>query len=126
MSDYDWADAHPVAEAYRHYLPMPYERPTWDLTAVLEAVRPHQYFKRSQPGWVTICHEGTARFTRSPDGQHCHLLLDDPKEHDVLREMVELCAHRPQQRKTCRGGAAGACCSACRARRTAMAATTNH
>jgi len=46
--DFVYAAAHPIAASYRAYAKMPYNRPTWDLTAVLEAVRPDAgYFTRS-------------------------------------------------------------------------------
>ncbi len=49
--DFPYARPHPIAESYRAYSKMPYNRPTWDLTAVLEAVRPDRgYFTRSEPG----------------------------------------------------------------------------
>ena len=40
--DFAYVPDHPVAEAYRSYMKMPYDRPTWDLTAVLYAVRPDE------------------------------------------------------------------------------------
>ena len=46
--DFAYVPDHPVAEAYRSYMKMPYDRPTWDLTAVLYAVRPDgKYFALS-------------------------------------------------------------------------------
>ena len=33
--DFAWAADHPVVDAYRNYMKMPYDRQTWDLTAVL-------------------------------------------------------------------------------------------
>ena len=49
--DFAYVQDHPVAEAYRSYMKMPYDRPTWDLTAVLYAVRPDEnYFSLSLPG----------------------------------------------------------------------------
>ncbi len=38
LNDFTWAPSHPVVEAYKSYQPMPYDRPTWDLTSVLYAV----------------------------------------------------------------------------------------
>ena len=49
--DFSYAQDHPVADAYRAYMKMPYDRPTWDLTAVLYAVRPDDgYFSLSRAG----------------------------------------------------------------------------
>ena len=39
------------------------DRPSWDLTAVLEAVRPeHHYFERSEAGTVLVAASGATRF----------------------------------------------------------------
>ena len=49
--DFAWAKDHPVVDAYRNYQKMPYDRPTWDLTAVLYALRPNaNYFALSPAG----------------------------------------------------------------------------
>ena len=62
--DFTYASPHPIAESYRAYHQMPYDRPTWDLTAVLEAVRSgHGYFSRSAPGTVLVESNGATRFT---------------------------------------------------------------
>jgi len=62
--DFAYARPHPIAESYRAYHQMPFDRPTWDLTAALEAVRPeHGYFGRSEPGTVLVESNGTTRFT---------------------------------------------------------------
>ncbi len=37
--DYAYVKHHPLAEAYYAYIPPPHDRPTWDLTSVLYAVR---------------------------------------------------------------------------------------
>jgi hypothetical protein len=38
IEDFGYVKDHPVAEAYRLYMKMPYDRPTWDLNAILHAV----------------------------------------------------------------------------------------
>ncbi len=45
--DFAYAERHPVAEAYRAYEKMPYDRPSWDLTSVLYAVYPERGFLRT-------------------------------------------------------------------------------
>src|SRR5664279_3155543 len=48
--DFSYVPHHPAAEAYCLYNPPPHERPTWDLTSVLYAVRPDRgYFGLSSP-----------------------------------------------------------------------------
>ncbi len=52
--DFNWTTAHPVVIAYKSYMPMPYDRQTWDLTAVLYAINGEQpYFTISKPGTYT-------------------------------------------------------------------------
>ena len=57
--DFDYVAHHPLAEGYRAYMKMPYDRPTWDLTSVLHAVRPERgYFGLSEPGIVSVDEQG--------------------------------------------------------------------
>ncbi len=57
--DFAWAADHPVAEAYRNYQKMPYNRPTWDLTAALYAIRPDAgYFGLSPRGRISSDEKG--------------------------------------------------------------------
>lgn len=52
-NDFAYAPAHPVAEAYRAYKPMPYDAPSTDMAAILYAVRSKEpYFKLSEDGKV--------------------------------------------------------------------------
>ena len=113
--DYGWAEHHPVAEAYRHYKPMPYDRPSWDLTAVLHAVRPWGgYFELSEPGRVTICPEGTAHFAKETKGLHRFLVLPERQRPRVLNEFVGLCAQQPPHcRRRCAHLAPAACAGRC-------------
>ena len=67
--DFSWVPDHPVADAYRTYMPMPYDRPTWDLTSALYAIRPdRQYFALSPAGRVSVDEDGQTRFTAAPEG----------------------------------------------------------
>ena len=71
VQDYSYAPHHPLAEAYRLYQKMPYDRPTWDLTSVLYAVRPgRDYFGLSPAGRVTVEEDGVTRFEPAADGPH--------------------------------------------------------
>ena len=82
---------HPVAEAYRNYKPMPYDRPTWDLTAALYAVRPDaRYFALSPPGRITSDAEGRTQFHPDSSGRHRYLILSDSQRSRVLEAMVDL------------------------------------
>ena len=89
---------HPVAESYRAYAKMPYDRPTWDLTAVLEAVRPqHGYFDLSEPGSVTVESNGVTRFAAGK-GDRQYLRLE-PSKHAQILEALTLLASQPPTRR---------------------------
>jgi purine nucleosidase len=94
--DFAYVKNHPVAEAYRSYKPMPYDRPTWDLTAVLYAVRPgNNYFALSPPGKISVLPGGRSRFDPSPDGQHRYLILNEDQRLRTLEAMIVLASGPP-------------------------------
>ena len=90
-SNLGYKGKNPVVEAYKAYLPMPYDRPIWDLTAVLYAIEGNKYFTESAPGKVTIDESGLATFTPNPAG--CHILLSVPEtgRQAVVNRCRELC-----------------------------------
>lgn len=94
--DFAYVLDHPVADAYRSYMKMPYDRPTWDLTAVLYAVRPDDgYFSVSPPGIITVLPDGSSRFDRSADGNHRCLVLTAEQEGRTLEAMILLASQPP-------------------------------
>src|ERR1019366_1223853 len=96
--DFAYARPHPIAESYRAYHQMPFDRPTWDLTAALEAVRPeHGYFGRSEPGTVLVESNGTTRFTPG-HGDRRYLRLDPSRRAEIL-EVLALLASQPPARR---------------------------
>ena len=96
--DFAYATPHPVAESYRAYKKMPYDRPTWDLTAVLEAVRPERgYFGRSENGTVTVDANGVTAFTPGK-GDRQYLKLDPARRAEILA-VLELLASEPPARR---------------------------
>ena len=96
--DFAYAHPHPIAESYRAYQRMPYDRPTWDLTAALEAVRPeHEYFGLSEPGTVVVEENGATRFVPGR-GDRRYLRLD-PNKHAEILEVLALLASQPPARK---------------------------
>jgi len=83
----------PVAAAYAAYLPMPYDRPCWDQSAVLQAIRPNAgYFRLSDPGCVTVDSSGQSGFINDPDGLHRYLILDEENVPRIRREILDLCS----------------------------------
>jgi inosine-uridine nucleoside N-ribohydrolase len=96
--DFAYALPHPIAESYRAYQKMPYNRPTWDLTAVLQAVRPnHGYFAASASGTILVEPNGATRFTPG-NGDRRYLRLDPSKRAQILEVMTLLSSQPPVKR----------------------------
>lgn len=90
-NDFRHEDHHPIADGYRAYKKMPYDRPTWDLTSVLYAVRPNGgYFSLSEPGTIQVDGEGKTRFEADPKGRHRYLIADAVQRARVLEALVQL------------------------------------
>lgn len=96
--DFRYVADHPIAEAYRNYMKMPYDRPTWDLTSVLYGVRPSGgYFSLSAPGLIVVEPNGKTRFDSTPRGTHRYLIVNPQQRAKALAAMIEL-ASRPPDR----------------------------
>jgi inosine-uridine nucleoside N-ribohydrolase len=95
--EFAWVAHHPIAAAYRAYKKMPYDRPTWDPTAALYAVRPDRgYFSLSPPGRVTMDAAGRTIFTPAPDGRHRYLIVNEVQRARTLEAMVALASQPPR------------------------------
>jgi hypothetical protein len=89
--DFAWAADHPVAEAYRNYQKMPYNRPTWDLTAALYAIRPDAgYFGLSERGRISSDEKGLTHFQADAAGRHRYLVLSEGQKARTLEAMMQL------------------------------------
>jgi hypothetical protein len=98
--DFAWSTAHPVADAYRAYRPMPYDAPSWAMAAMLYAVRPKEnYFKLSEPGTITIGDDGRTSFAASDTGRHRYLILDPEQKERIIRTYAEIASAKPVPRK---------------------------
>jgi len=94
-TDFRYRERHPIRESYQAYIPTPHERPTWDLTSVLYAVRPERgYFDRSEPGTVTVHDDGETSFTATPGGRHAYLKLV-PENVPRIREIMAALVSEP-------------------------------
>lgn len=94
--DYRYVAHHPVAEAYYLYMPPPHNRPTWDLTSVLQVVRPDRgYFGLSEAGRVIVENDGGTRFEPDPNGLHRYLTADASQCTRVTEAFVNLCSQPP-------------------------------
>jgi purine nucleosidase len=95
--DYRYTDHHPLAEAYHLYMPPPHNRPTWDLTSVLYAVRlERNYFGLSAPGKVTVEINGETKFHPEAHGPHRYLTATPEQKVRVEEALVQLSSQPPK------------------------------
>ncbi|MEO1530498.1 MAG: nucleoside hydrolase, partial [Planctomycetota bacterium] len=96
LRDYRYVEHHPLAEAYILYNPPPHDRPTWDLTSVLHAVRPGQgYFKLSPAGNVAVADDGLTTFTAESNGRDKYLIVTDEMKPRTMEALVQLSSQPP-------------------------------
>jgi inosine-uridine nucleoside N-ribohydrolase len=89
--DFSYVRHHPLREAYGLYQKMPYDRETWDLTAVLYAVRPDRgYFGLSEPGRVDVDAAEITQFRPDPKGPHRYLTVNAEQVARVREALVQL------------------------------------
>jgi len=97
----------PVLMAYHHVDPVYrtirptapgalHDHATFDLTAVLHAVRPDGgYFTLSAPGRISVAADGSSRFAAQPGGTHRYLKIDDSMRPRTLEAMTLLASQPP-------------------------------
>jgi len=87
----DFPMNHPVADAYRNYQKFPYDRPTWDITAALYAVRPDDgYFSLSEPGTINVDAKGVTTLIPAAGGRDRYLVTNDVQRARALEAMILL------------------------------------
>lgn len=87
----DFPANNPVADAYKNYKKFPYDRPTWDITAALYAVRPDDdYFSLSEPGTIQVDATGITTLLPSAGGKHRNLVINDAQRARALEAMILL------------------------------------
>jgi inosine-uridine nucleoside N-ribohydrolase len=98
LKDYRYVPHHPISEAYIAYIPPPHDRPTWDLTSVLAAVRPDRgYFEVSKPGRVTVTDDALTLFAEDPQGKHRYLILNPASSEKTREALVQLSSQPPSR-----------------------------
>lgn len=105
--DLSWSPAHPVADAYRAFRPMPYDAPASALAAVLHAVHPNDgYFKTSEPGTIEVLDDGRTRFTPGAGGKHRYLIVDPAQRDRIITRYTDMVSAQPAPRPVRGRGAA--------------------
>lgn len=98
VHDYGYVKHHPLADAYRLYNPPPHNRPTWDLTSVLYAVRPKRgYFGVSKAGTVVVEDDGGTRFNAGSNGPHRYLKVSREQIIRVSESLTQLSSQPPDR-----------------------------
>lgn len=98
-NDFGWAPLHPVVEAYKAYLPMPYDRPMWDPTALLYAVDGGKWFTVSPLGKVAVSEEGSTIFTEDTPGDRQFLSVDADQARAIVDYFVEVITSKPKNKQ---------------------------
>lgn len=95
-NDFSWAEpAHPMAEAYKFYGDMPFDRPSWDPTAVLYAVEGADWYNVSDYGTVSVDDKGATFFTPSEDGTRRFLSVTESQAQAIKEHIVSLASRKP-------------------------------
>ena len=99
--DFDWGIKHPMVEAYKAYLSMPYDRPTWDLTSLMYVVENDQsYMNESVPGKITVNDKGYTQFDEDSNGKHICLSVTDEQAEIIKNYFVNLIKRKPAKYKS--------------------------
>jgi len=90
-----WSPAHPVADAYRAFKPMPYNTPLHDIAAVHYAIHPESgFFTPSESGSVSITSDGGLKF--APGASNVRkLTLNLPTKAEALDALVTIATSKP-------------------------------
>jgi inosine-uridine nucleoside N-ribohydrolase len=96
--DFSYDLHHPVPAAWRVYMAgKPPNRPNWDSTAVLEAIRPDRgYFDLSDPGRVSLGAKNITIFKPDPTG-NCRYLIIKPDQVARVRELITALVSEPPE-----------------------------
>lgn len=96
--DFAYLDHHIVRESYLLHSGPDHDRPSWDLTSVLVAVRPaDNYFGLSPPGRVTVADDGYTEFRATPDGCHRYLTMTPVQAARVVEVQRSLVSQPPRR-----------------------------
>ncbi len=89
-NDFTWTKHHPIVDSYKVYLKKIEDRPTWDLTAVLYAVDPQQFFNISPAGKIVVTDEGYTHYKQDAAGKHFYLFVTPEQAKAILEYFVTM------------------------------------
>ena len=94
-NDFTWTKHHPIVDSYKVYLKKIEDRPTWDLTAVLYAIDPRQFFNISPAGRIVVTDEGYTHYTKDATGKHFYLFITPEQATAILDYFVTMVTAKP-------------------------------
>lgn len=89
-NDFTWTKHHPIVDSYKVYLKKIEDRPTWDLTAVLYAIDPQQFFNISSAGKIVVTDEGYTHYKQDAAGKHFYLFITPEQAKAILDYFVTM------------------------------------
>lgn len=90
-NDFLWTKYHPLADGYKHFKKMPYNRPTWDLTSVLYVMeKDKNFFGLSSQGKVTVKKNGITAFKKKKNGKHRILTVTEKQREQIEKRFIEI------------------------------------
>lgn len=89
LDDFPNGYKHPLCVSYKMFQKMPYDRETWDLTSVLQAIEPDKnLFELSPKGSISIDITGQSIFSPSENGKHQYLMIREEKDCQSIQEAL--------------------------------------
>ncbi|MGB7325036.1 MAG: nucleoside hydrolase [Rubripirellula sp.] len=96
--DFGYTPHHIIRESYLMYCGPDHDRPSWDLTSVLYAVRSNDgYFALSPAGLVSVADDGFTEFTDNETGCHRYLKMNNLQTARVVEVQRALVSQPPSQ-----------------------------
>lgn len=98
--EFDWGEPHLMVEAYKHYLKMPYDRPTWDVIAAYYACCPDaDCFTISEAGDVKVVGKGVTQFIPHKEGKCRYLSATPAQRKQILDYFREVLTTKPKNKR---------------------------
>lgn len=90
LENLKYESPNPVAEAYKVYKKMPYDRPSWDLSAVLYAVDGKDLFEETEAGVIRVDDEGKTWFEADKNGKHSYISVPESSRQTIIDRYLNL------------------------------------
>jgi len=98
LDDFKYVQYHPMLEAYKAYLPMPYDRPTWDLTAVLSVVESDSSFFGHTPAGEAVVGPANFVFEERPGGKLTFLSVTPEQSERIKNRFITIITTQPKKK----------------------------